>query len=169
MAASTGAASALAPNSITSVNVLRNPLTTTIRLARPARISPSSSGSASGTISVTAAMAACNSVRGTTASISAHRSSSPTGSILLVASNRTSTAAASLAEARASLGCWRTFSFAASRSAFPTSSVTINRSNSSKQSSIALASRYATVASSVARRRGAGCRRNCGALAAAIP
>ena len=158
-AVSTGPPSVLAPNSITSGRRLQKPLTVAIRPASSAR-QPASSSAPGGTSSVTVATAARSSERGMIASIASHTCSRRTCSPQSAASNSTSTAAARLEEALASLGWRRTVSLSASRCALPSSSVVISRSNSSKASSIALASSSTTVACSVASRRCGGCRFN---------
>ncbi|CNF63427.1 Uncharacterised protein [Mycobacterium tuberculosis] len=141
VASSTRAASAVAPNSITVVSVFTNPDTVAIRSASSARIGPSSSASGGGTISVTAATAVRNSRRGTTASIDSHTCSRLSSSPYSVTSSSISTAAASVAECRASLGCWRARSLLVALSALPISSVVISRSSRSRQSSTDLPSK----------------------------
>ncbi|MFC7713139.1 hypothetical protein [Nonomuraea recticatena] len=141
IAASTRSASAVAPNSMTVVRVLRNPDTVEIFAASCARTSPSGSAPGGGTMSSTASAASRSCRRGTIASIDSiswsRRRSSPYSKV----SNRVSIAAASVAECLASLGCWRARSLLVAVSAFPISSVVIKTSSRSRQSSTALPSK----------------------------
>jgi hypothetical protein len=107
IAASTGAPSALAPNSITPGSIFRNPDTAGYRAGSTARQSSGSGPPGGGTLSVTSASAARSSARETTDSIACHtsetRGSAP-GAPHPSDSNRASTATASLADALASRG-----------------------------------------------------------------
>ena len=68
--------SAVAPKAITSVRIFTKPPTVAIRAASSARICPSSSASAGGTMSVTASAASRRSRREITASMPSHNCSS---------------------------------------------------------------------------------------------
>ena len=124
-------------------------------MASSARQSGSGRASGGGSIPVTVSTAARTSARGIRASIASHTSRDP--HLLPLpqsrASSSTCATTASVAEARASLGCRLTVSLFASWRAVPISSVAMSSSSSSSASSVAVASSCATVATSVAIRR----------------
>ncbi len=121
--ASTGAASTVAPNSITSHNSRTNGRTVAKRSTTCARHCPCASAAGGGVISCTPATAAASRARDPTAvSMASHTRSSGTASPQLSASNSTCTALASTATCLDCPGSRRSFCLSACLPARPISS-----------------------------------------------